>query len=248
MLKARMFGDRFTLSGTSLLAIAMVAALPAHAQTSGTAQSTAPASTADNPPPQSDNSQDAKEAAAGVPDIVVTGSSIRGVPPTGSNLISVSREDIRTIGASTTADLLASVPQLNSFNTKPRAEGGGVGAFAPGLRSLPSSATLPLMDGHRLVAGGTNETSPDFPFLPDLAIERVEIVADGASAIYGSDAVAGVVNFITRKRYSGVDTSVRYGMADNYSTFSGSILAGHDWGSGSILAAYQYAQNSAIIG
>jgi len=248
MLKARMFGNRFTLSGTSLLAIAMVAALPADAQTSGTAQSTAPASPADNPPPQSDNSQDAKEAAAGIPDIVVTGSSIRGVPPTGSNLISVSREDIRTIGVSTTADLLASVPQLNSFNTKPRAEGGGVGAFAPGLRSLPSSATLPLMDGHRLVAGGTNETSPDFPFLPDLAIERVEIVADGASAIYGSDAVAGVVNFITRKRYSGVDTSVRYGMADNYSTFSGSILAGHDWGSGSILAAYQYAQNSDIIG
>jgi iron complex outermembrane receptor protein len=249
MIKDRKFSKRFALSGTSALAAALVAVSPAYGQTAGSespgSNQAPPAAT---PLPQSDSGQTTPGTSDVGPDIVVTGSSIRGVPPTGSNLISVSRDDIKTIGANTAADLLASVPQLNSFNTAPRAENGGVGAFAPGLRSLPSSATLPLMDGHRLVAGGTNETSPDFPFLPDLAIERVEIVADGASAIYGSDAVAGVVNFITRQRYSGVDTSVRYGMADNYSTVSASILAGHDWGSGSILAAYQYAQNSNITG
>lgn len=223
-------GARLALSGSSLLAMMLAAAAPAHAQ--------------ETPAADNDTADQADESS----EIVVTGSSIRGVPPTGSNLISVSREDIKTIGASTTAGMLATVPQLNSFNTAPRAANGGAGSFAPGLRSLPASATLPLMNGHRLVAGGTNQTNPDYPFLPDLAIERVEIVADGASAIYGSDAVAGVVNFITRKRASGLETSVRYGMADNYYTFSASGLFGKDWGSGSIVAAYQYAANSNITG
>lgn len=183
-----------------------------------------------------------------VDEVVVTGSSIRGVPPTGSNLIGVTREDIKLVGATTTPDLLATVPQLNSFNTAPRANNGGAGSFAPGLRSLPASATLPLLNGHRLVAGGANETNPDFPFVPDLAIERVEIVGDGASSIYGSDAIAGVVNFITRKRFDGFEASARYGVADDYDTFSISGLAGEDWGSGAVLGAYQYTENGNITG
>src|SRR5690606_21677686 len=72
-------------------------------------------------------------------EIVVTGSSIRGVQPTGSNLVSVSTEDIKAIGAPTTPDLLARVPQLNSFNTAPKASLDGFGSFAPGLRNLPTS-------------------------------------------------------------------------------------------------------------
>lgn len=181
-------------------------------------------------------------------EIIVTGSSIRGVPPTGSNLVSVSSEDIKAIGAATTPDLLASVPLLNSFNTAPKASLDGFGSFAPGLRSLPTSATLVLMNGHRLVGAAANETNPDYPQIPSLAIERVEIVADGASAIYGSDAIAGVVNFVTRKRYSGAEASVRYGIADDYYSTYASGLIGHEWGSGSILAAYQYTQNDNITG
>lgn len=223
---------RAVLTGTSALAGIFLSVSPVWAQATN-ANTASPASTA----PADDSTE-----------IVVTGTSIRGTPPVGSNLISVTADDIKTIGANTTADLLASVPQLNSFNTAAQRDGGGVGAFAPGLRGLPATATLPLLDGHRLVASGVNETAPDYPFVPDLAIERVEIVADGASAIYGSDAVAGVVNFITRKKYSGVDASVRYGFADNYHTFTASGLAGHDWGSGSIVAAYQYARNDDIRG
>ena len=77
--------------------------------------------------------------------VVVTGSSIRGVPPVGSNLIGVSRDDIKTIGATTTPDLLASVPQLNSFNTAPRANNAGAGSFAPG-------SAQPAGDGDPAVA------------------------------------------------------------------------------------------------
>ncbi len=217
------------LAGTSLAAAMLFAASPAWAQdTPGAAQS--------------------DDADADKDQIVVTGSSIRGVPPTGSNLISVTEDDVETVAAATTAGLVATVPQLNSFNTAPRAANAGAGAFAPGLRSLPASATLPLMNGHRLISGGNNQTNPDFPFIPDLAIERVEIVADGASAIYGSDAVAGVVNFITRKDYSGVKVSTSYGMADDYHTFSASGLVGQQWDTGSIVAAYQYSENGNVRG
>lgn len=181
-------------------------------------------------------------------EIVVTGTSIRGVPPTGSGLIGVSREDAKLIGAATVPELLATVPQLNSFNTAPRTSNGGLGSFAPGLRSLPTSATLPLMNGHRLISGSTQQTNPDYPFLPELAIERVEIVADGASAIYGSEAVAGVVNFITRKKVSGIEANVRYGFADDYNAFNAGASTGHSWDTGSIVAAYQYSKNDNITG
>jgi iron complex outermembrane receptor protein len=181
-------------------------------------------------------------------EIVVTGTSIRGIPPTGSGLISVTREDAKLIGAASTPQLLATVPQLNSFNTAPRVSNGGLGSFAPGLRGLPSAATLPLMNGHRLVSGSTQQTNPDYPFIPELAIERVEIVADGASAIYGSDAVAGVVNFITRRRVSGLEANVRYGIADDYHTFNAGAIYGRDWGTGSFVLAYQYQENDNITG
>jgi iron complex outermembrane receptor protein len=179
---------------------------------------------------------------------VVTGTSIRGVPPTGSGLIDVTREDARLVGAASTPELLATVPQLNSFNTAPRVANGGLGSFAPGLRGLPAAATLPLMNGHRLISGSVQQTNPDFPLIPELAIERVEIVADGASAIYGSDAVAGVVNFITRRHVSGLEAIVRYGFADDYTAFNASGIFGQEWSSGSLVVAYQYQENSNITG
>jgi iron complex outermembrane receptor protein len=218
---------KIALSGTSLVAAMLFAAQPATAQTANEADI---------------------EASDDTIEIIVTGSSIRGVPPTGSNLISVSRDDIETIGAANTPDLLASVPQLNSFNTAPQASLAGFGSFAPGMRGLPASATLPLMNGHRLVAAAANETNPDFPLIPSLALERVEVVADGASAIYGSDAVAGVVNFITRRSFTGVEISGGYGVADDYHLTQVGAVVGQAWGSGSLLAAYQYTENDNITG
>ncbi|MBC2779148.1 TonB-dependent receptor plug domain-containing protein [Parasphingopyxis marina] len=203
---------------------------------------------ADAPDDQSERAQ--IEADSGEPEtvIVVTGSSIRGVPPTGSDLITVTREDAALVGAASTPELLATVPQLNSFNTAPRVSNGGLGSFAPGLRGLPTAATLPLMNGHRLISGSTQQTNPDYPLIPELAIERVEIVADGASAIYGSEAVAGVVNFITRRSVSGLETIARYGFADDYEAFNAGAIFGQDWDSGSLVLAYQYQENSNITG
>lgn len=217
---------RAALSGTALAAAMLLVAGPAWAQSAT--------------PPGDDSTT--------IDELVVTGSSIRGVPPTGSNLISVTREQIEVIGAANTPDLVATIPQLNSFNTAPQPSLGGFGSFAPGMRGLPASATLPLINGHRLVAAAANETNPDFPLLPSLAVERVEVVADGASSIYGSDAVAGVINFITRKRVSGVELSASYGAGDSYHAGNLGLLFGKTWDSGSILAAYQYTDSGNLTG
>jgi len=188
-------------------------------------------------------------------EIIVTGSSIRGVAPTGSSLVSVTRQDIIATGANTTTELLRSVPQLGSFGgsgnnngqnsanfvDQPAIHGVGVGNGGGGL-------TLVLVDGLRLPGAGINQTAPDPSAIPPSAIERVEVVADGASSIYGSDAVAGVVNFILRRNVEGIETAGRVGFGDGYRTYNGSILAGKKWDTGSILADYEYSENTAVSG
>lgn len=224
----------------SVIAVAIASTSGAFAQ-----QTAGPEQDSDN---QATGSEDESSAANVLEEVIVTGTYIRGVAPVGSNLIGVSREDIELTGAFNTPDILATVPQFNSFNTAPSPSLGGFGSFAPGMRGLPANATLPLMNGHRLVAAAANETNPDYPLIPSLALAGIEIVADGASALYGSDAVAGVVNFITRKDFSGTEFSASYGVADEYFSGQVGVLFGHDWGSGSILAAYQYTENDNITG
>ena len=102
MIKARKFSKCIALSGTSIFAASLLAATPALAQASAPAAPDADqALPAGTPAAQSDGDQAVTDAQSNDPDIVVTGLSIRGVPPTGGNLISVSRADIRTIGANT---------------------------------------------------------------------------------------------------------------------------------------------------
>lgn len=200
---------------------------------------------------QDPDGQAGEDEAVVIDDVIVTGTSIRSVPPVGSNLISVTREDIVTQGGANTPDMSASIPQLSSFNTAPQTSAGtgpGLGSFAPAMRALPATATLPLMNGRRLVGAGVQVTNPDYPLIPGLAVERIEVVADGASSIYGSDAVAGVVNFITRRRVDGVELSATYGVAEDYDAGNIGVLFGKTWATGSILAAYQYSENDNITG
>lgn len=136
--------------------------------------------------------------------VVVTGTSIRGTPPVGANLITVDRATIESTGAQTVQQLLSTVPQINTFGGS--GQGGSnsdfTGGFAPAIHSIgggSSSATLVLINGHRFPTQGLTEANADPTVIPASALERVEVLPDGASSIYGSDAVAGVVNFITRK-------------------------------------------------
>lgn len=189
-------------------------------------------------------------------EIIVTGTLIRGADPAGTNVIGVSSEAIQETGATTTAQLLQNIPQFGSFNTL--AFPGGVGntltTNRPNLRSLPGfnnsggSTTLVLMDGHRIVGAGITSTSPDPDIIPPGVIERVEIVPDGGSAVYGSDAVAGVINFITRKRFEGLEVDGHYGIADSYHQSDANITAGTAWESGGAYVSYNYSEHGNIFG
>jgi len=198
-------------------------------------------------------------------EVVVTGTLIRGAAPTGSNVISVSSADVAATGAATTSQLLATIPQVaNMFNVLPQIAttsagagtptGGNIQVLRPNLRNTPSSAsstgsaTLILIDGHRIVNVGVQQSAPDPEALPPGAIERVEIITDGGSSTYGSDAIGGVINFITRRTFDGVMVDARQGWADNYKTFDTNLTAGTKLGNGGIYVSYNYAKHDDLFG
>lgn len=191
-------------------------------------------------------------------DIIVTGTLIRGIAPTGSSVIGLTKESIQASGAATTNEVLATIPQAtNFFMTVPQiaaGNGANLQVLRPNLRDLPSSntasgaATLLLVDGHRTVDIGVDQSAPDPQTVPAALLERVEVITDGASAQYGSDAIGGVINYITKRRFDGVEASARYGFADDYYTFDASATVGKAWGTGSIFAGYTHSENDAIFG
>lgn len=194
-------------------------------------------------------------------DIVVTGSLIRGIAPAGSAVIGLNPADARAIGASTANDLLASLPQVGNFFNQVvtgvsgvAGSNGSIPIARPNLRNLPGgntsggAQTLVLLDGHRVVPLGTQQLAVDPEFIAPLVIQRVEALTDGGSAVYGSDALGGVINFITRDRFDGLQVDGRFGIADSSTSWEAGFLAGKDWGSGSAYIAYRHTQRDAIYG
>jgi iron complex outermembrane recepter protein len=187
-------------------------------------------------------------------EIVVTGTLIPGIAPVGTNVLTMNREDIIATGAASANDLLTRTPQVSSaFLSTPTVSSSdsGLSLIRPNIRDLGASGTnttLVLADGHRLVGAGVLQSTPDPDVIPPAVLERVDIVPDGGSSIYGSDAIGGVINYITRKRFDGIEASGHYGFANNYQAVDLNILAGKDWGSGSAYAAYTWADNDAILG
>jgi outer membrane receptor protein involved in Fe transport len=141
--------------------------------------------------------------------INVTDASVEHERFTGRGAVSVvTRADIAASGHGTLGDILLALPaQANAGNAQVNA--GGDGTTRVNLRGLGASRTLVLLDGRRIVNGGPGaDAAVDVNAIPLAAIERVEILKDGASAIYGADAVGGVVNLITRSQFEGVDASL----------------------------------------
>ena len=139
-------------------------------------------------------------------EIVVTGSSIaQKLDSSSLPVVLLSSEEIAKTGFTSTADLLQSLPGMQSFVTASASvNGGGAGVTTAAVHSLPSKYTLVLLDGQRIagfelgsVQGSGSGVNLDS--IPLDAVERVEILTDGASALYGADAIAGVVNFILKK-------------------------------------------------
>lgn len=179
----------------------------------------------------------------------VTGTRIRGgVTP--SPVITIGAERIQEEGFSDLGEVIRSLPQNFSGGQNPgvlsATSSGNVynqnvtGGSSLNLRGLGADATLTLLNGRRMAYGGFAQTV-DISAIPVEAVERIEIVADGASAIYGSDAVAGVGNVILKRGFDGVTVGTRYGTATDggLTTREYSATAGTSWDSGGLIATYK---------
>jgi iron complex outermembrane receptor protein len=174
--------------------------------------------------------------------IVVTGTAIRGVAPVGSATVNIGIEDILQSGVRDASSLIAQLPQGSSLGTTLANNGGRSAGI--NLRGLGNNATLILFDGHRVVAQNRNQlTDPNT--VPFGAIQRVEVVTDGASAIYGSDAVAGVVNYILRSPFDGAEVTARY-TNTMYDQGGIDVVAGRTWDTGGIVVAFSAEMNSRV--
>ena len=237
---------KFLLSSAAIF-VMMGMATPALAQAQ---QAAAPEDPLPAAAPDQGGAGGAAQAPAGQ-DIVVTGSSIRGIPPVGSQLIGVSSDQIATTAPANTKELLANVPQLGNFGTNAEQSTSNrfrTAGFQPNIHNVGIYATLTLFNGHRFAPVGGEAVFPDPSIIPVIAVQRVEVVADGGSAIYGSDAVAGVVNFIYRKNFEGVEATGTIGFnSTRYRKYDAALLAGHQWGTGGVMLAYEYSQNKSPL-
>jgi len=148
--------------------------------------------------------------------IEVTGSSIKRIDAeTALPVQIITHEDIERTGASTTEELLKTVTAVTTFGSILVSQANGTITTSQStisLRALGSTRTLVLVNGRRVtVFGGTTSTAVDVNSIPLAAIERIEVLKEGASSLYGSDAIAGVVNFILRKDFHGADVMLSYG-------------------------------------
>jgi iron complex outermembrane recepter protein len=175
--------------------------------------------------------------------VVVTGTLIRGVLDMTSPLEFVTKKEMKRTSYATVPDALQALP-VNMGSTFNEAFG-GVGNFARGtaanLRGLGPGATLVLVNGRRQPYSGIQADFVDLSNIPWSAVERIEVLPDGASALYGSDAIAGVVNVIMRRDAS-TESQVRYGAAEGGADEKlVSQLFGTSWSGGSALLALQYS-------
>ncbi|GLR11726.1 hypothetical protein GCM10007907_05160 [Chitinimonas prasina] len=148
--------------------------------------------------------------------IEVTGSNIRRAAIEGPSPVqTIRKEEIEASGASTVVELMSLLPSVTGFFSGSSSNSFAQGAAAASLRGLGEKNVLVLLNGRRLVnygyASGIDSSFVDLNAIPLAAIEQVEVLRDGASAIYGSDAVAGVINFKTKRNYQGLELSGRYG-------------------------------------
>lgn len=191
---------------------------------------------------------------SGTDRILVTGSRIRGAP-VASPVIRLDQQQMRNAGQTSMLDVVRSLPQ---------AFGGGAnygvglnvgsangidmgGAVTINLRGLGTDATLTLVDGHRLAYNGSRQAI-DVSAIPLAAVDRIEIVPDGASALYGSDAVAGVANIILKPDYDGLRLEAEGGFATRggYGRQRYGATAGTRWNGGGVIASYEYARSTTL--
>jgi outer membrane receptor protein involved in Fe transport len=201
-------------------------------------------------------------APLGVPDaelnheIVVTGTHIRGRNPGSPPVQTITPDDMRRNGYATVAQALQALPgnfagmatEQSTLALADRSASNLSLATGVNLHGLGAGATLVLINGRRIAGSGTMGAFSDISSIPTGAVERIEVLADGASAIYGSDAVGGVVNILLKRRADHIDTAVRLGSvtAGGKRDVQADLTMGHQWGTGGALLAYEYSRSGAL--
>jgi iron complex outermembrane receptor protein len=191
-----------------------------------------------------------------VEEITVTGTHIRGTKESPSPVLVFSRADIDATGMITVQQFLQTLPQnyagasegtINSIAARSRTNN-TVNGSAPNLRGLGAEATLVLINGHRAAPGNSDGSFVDISMIPLAAVERIEIITDGASAIYGSDAVGGVVNIILRSKFDGAESRALFGAVGTGSmhNIQAAQTVGDTWSTGSALLSYQYSDQTPL--
>ncbi|MDZ4113782.1 MAG: TonB-dependent receptor [Brevundimonas sp.] len=164
--------------------------------------------------------QDAPQSAE-LGDVVVTGSRIpQSNLVTTSPVTQVTGEDIDSTGVTRIEDLISQLPQAFAAQNS-TVSNGASGTATVSLRNLGSSRTLVLIDGRRMGYGAPLDDAADLNQIPEQLVERVEVLTGGASAVYGSDAVAGVVNFIMKKDFEGIQIDAQYGFYQHNNDYDG---------------------------
>lgn len=200
------------------------------------------------------NAEPQQSEADNTESIVVTGTSIRGVAPVGAPVLGISQQEIQLQPTSTTTELLRQVPAVLSLGASEgyvgeanSANANITGGNGINLRGLGTAATLTLLNGRRLPSSGVQGQYFDPSVFATTGIGRIEVMADGGSAIYGSDAVGGVVNILTRRNYSGAEAYVRQGFADGLDSTEAGAIVGTRWSGGGAMLSYEYQNRSALM-
>ncbi|MEJ1964653.1 MAG: TonB-dependent receptor [Gammaproteobacteria bacterium] len=175
-------------------------------------------------------------------EVVITGSRMKRVGDGAQPVQTFTREDIDNSGQSTVATFLSTISQVSTSTGENTAQLGN-GQTTVQLRGLPAGSTLVLLNGRRVESAGASYGSGgffDLNFIPAGLVERIDVLPDSASAIYGSDALAGVINVILKKDFDGAEANLRYGFADGLDERSASLAFGRKWerGSASIVGTY----------
>lgn len=233
----------------STLAAALASLLPLY---SATAQETQVQDARVADPPAEEGRADGDPTQLDT--VQVTGTRIKGgsVP---SPVITIGSERIKKEGFTDLGEVIRSVPQNFSGGQNPGVIGAvsGVGnqdmtgGSALNLRGLGADASLTLLNGRRMAYDGFSQ-AVDISAIPVEAVERLEIIPDGASALYGSDAVGGVANVILKRDFDGVAFSARYGDSSGggLATRDYTATAGTTWASGGLMASLRWADVDAI--
>ena len=220
------------LRGASCAAMMAVVLQPVSAwaqQQSATVQSA----------PEAITSQERPSTVPGPEDrVVVTGSLIAGSPEDAALPVEVfSTEDLEKQGSPTALEFAKNLTISGPTSGEANFFGGNPGAVTFNLRGIGSDKTLTLLNGHRV---GSNAN-----FIPGAALARTELLKDGAAVTYGADAIGGVVNFITRKDFVGLEAKASYKYIDGSDgDYSASLLGGIGEGNTNFLMSVEYERRS----